>query len=192
MIRRESIAANAASPYAQAVRMALVAYIMLALLIGFGSAVQVGMIASLARSRGPTEAAWISILASVAVLALVFGLRAVRGDPPSLPSPFNALVTFTIVAGLSGVALAVSLRGLNPVLAVTGVFGFAYLLAAAFLAPRIGIALFASAVTAGTLAGSVLLDHVGAFGADIQRASLVRLAGLFALILGVVLVRTGR
>jgi uncharacterized membrane protein YdcZ (DUF606 family) len=60
------------------------------------------------------------------------------------------------------------------------------------LAPKIGIALFSATVTVGTLTGSVLLDHYGAFGADVQRATLVRIIGLLALFLGVVLVRSGR
>jgi transporter family-2 protein len=83
-------------------------------------------------------------------------------------------------------------RGVNPVLAVTGVFGFIYLMGAGFLAPRIGIALFASSVTAGTLIGSVALDHWGAFGADVHRIGIMRMAGLLLLVLGVIFVRYGR
>jgi transporter family-2 protein len=167
-------------------------YIVLALAIGFGASLQTGMIASLGRSRGPTEAAWISLLATLSAVAIVFGLRALRGSPPSLPSPLDSVFIFAGIAALGGLALSVSLRGLSPYLAVTGLFGFAYLVSAGFLAPRLGIALFASAVTAGTLFGSVALDHFGAFGVDVQRASVMRILGLLALVLGVVLVRTGR
>lgn len=167
-------------------------HITLALVIGVGAAFQTGMIASLGRSRGPTEAAWISLLATLCGLALAFGLQSLRGNRPSLPAPFDGVIIFVIISLLAGAALAVSLRGLDAYLAITGLFGFAYLVAAGFLAPRIGIALFASAVMIGTLAGSVALDHVGAFGGEIQRVSLFRVLGLLALIFGIVLVRSGR
>lgn len=167
-------------------------YLLFAVTIGFGSAVQTGLIGSLARNRGPTEAAWISLLATLCGLAVIFSARALAGNPASLPSPLNGFAPFVVIAVLGGMAMVVSLRGIGPHYAITGLFGFAYLVAAGFLAPRLGIALFASAVTAGTLIGSVALDHVGAFGLDAQRVSAVKVMGLIALIIGVVLVRTGR
>ena len=75
---------------------------------------------------------------------------------------------------------------------IAGVFGFTYLFGAAYLGPRVGVALFASAVTAGTLVGSVWLDHVGAFGGGVYRVDGLRIAGLIALFAGVVLVRASR
>ena len=153
---------------------------------------QTGLIGSLARSRGPTEATWISLLATLCGLAVIFSARSLAGNPASLPAPLNGLWPFVAIAFLGASAMIVSLKGIGPHYAVTGLFGFAYLVAAGFLAPRIGIALFASAVTAGTLIGSVALDHVGAFGLDPQRASIVKITGLFALVIGVVLVRLGR
>jgi uncharacterized membrane protein YdcZ (DUF606 family) len=167
-------------------------YLLMAISIGFGSALQTGMVASIARARGPMEAAWVSLLASLCGLALVFGIRALRHHPPELPPPFENALIFVAILFAALVALTLSIRGVSPYLAVAGVFGFAYLFSAAFLAPRIGIALFASAVTAGTLFGSVGLDHIGAFGADIQRLSFLRVVGLAALIGGVLLVRTSR
>lgn len=160
--------------------------------IGFGSAVQTGLIGSLARNRGPTEAAWVSLLATLCGLAVIFSARAIAGNPANLPAPLNGLTPFAIIAVLGGMAMIVSMRGVGPHYAITGLFGFAYLVAAGFLAPRLGIALFASAVTAGTLIGSVALDHIGAFGLDAQRVSVMKLMGLFALIFGVILVRTSR
>lgn len=164
-------------------------YIFLAIAIGVGSAFQTGMVASLGRARGPTEAAWISLLASVVGLAIVLGARAMRGNGPSLPSPMNAVLFYACVIIVAGAALIISLRGLDFYLGVTGLFGVAYIASAAFLAPRIGIALFASAITAGTLFSSIGLDHIGAFGADIRAINLVRVLGVALLFLGVVLVR---
>jgi len=170
-------------------RMTQAIYIGAALLIGFGSAVQVGMIGSLGRQRGTFEATLISMLASVLGLAAFLVIRALRSEPPQLPSPMNEPLVYVVLGGVATVALVVSMRGLQPYLSAAGLFGFLYVVSAAFLAPRIGIALYVSAVTAGTLIGSVALDHLGAFGAEMQRVTLVRGLGLLALILGVVLVR---
>jgi len=167
-------------------------YILLALAIGLGSALQVSLVASVGRLRGPIEATWISLLATLAGVTLIFALRSLRHQAPELAAPFNGVAVFAAIGLAAGLALAVSLQGLPSYLAVTGLFGFSYLVAAAFLAPRIGIALFVSAVTAGTLLGSVALDHLGAFGAEAHRVSLLRLVGVAALFLGVVLVRSGR
>jgi len=170
-------------------RMTQAIYIGAALLVGFGSAVQVGMIGSLGRQRGTFEATLISMLASVLGLAAFLVIRALRSEPPQLPSPMNEPLVYVVLGGVATVALVVSMRGLQPYLSAAGLFGFLYVVSAAFLAPRIGIALYVSAVTAGTLIGSVALDHLGAFGAEMQRVTLVRGLGLLALILGVVLVR---
>jgi uncharacterized membrane protein YdcZ (DUF606 family) len=172
--------------------MTQILYVLAALFIGAGSALQIALIGSLGRLRGPTEAAWISALGTFGGMALVFGVQALRHDPPNLPSPFNTVATYAAAALVATACLVICLRGLDPYLAITGLFGFTYLLGAGYLAPRIGVALFASAITVGTLGGSVGLDHIGAFGGIVQRISFVRIAGLAFLMLGVVMVRSGR
>ncbi len=189
--RGERIAVNQAEPYALP-NMAQLLYLAVALLIGLGSAVQVGMLANIGRLRGPMEATWISLLATLGGVGLIFAIRSLRADRPELPSPFDNLFVFGAIGIGAGIALGVSLRGLSPYLAITGLFGFSYLMAAGILVPRIGIALFVSAVTAGTLLGSVALDHVGAFGADVHRLSFLKLLGVMVLFAGVALVRSGR
>jgi len=131
-------------------RMTQAIYIGAALLIGFGSAVQVGMIGSLGRQRGTFEATLISMLASVLGLAAFLVIRALRSEPPQLPSPMNEPLVYIVLGGVATVALVVSMRGLQPYLSAAGLFGFLYVVSAAFLAPRIGIALYVSAVTADT------------------------------------------
>ena len=168
-------------------------YLLLAIGIGAGSAIQTGMVGSLARARGPTEAAWISIMASMAGLALVLAFRSLRGAyAPSLPAPMNTLPFYLVATLLSFLSLAVALRGVHWYLGITGFFGIAYVVSAAFLAPRIGIALFASAITAGTLFGAIALDQMGAFGADPRPVSFLRLVGVLLLFIGVIVVRAGR
>jgi transporter family-2 protein len=154
--------------------------------------VQIGMLGSLARLRGATEASWINVLATFVGLGVVFAAAAFKHRPPNLPLPFNNLPVFLLLGAAALLALAVSLRGVDAYLGVAGFFGFIYVVGASALAPRIGIALFACAITVGTLAGSVYLDHIGAFGADVQKLTLVKGIGLLALVLGVFLVRFGR
>jgi uncharacterized membrane protein YdcZ (DUF606 family) len=167
-------------------------YVLAALVVGLGSSIQVAFISQMGRLRGATEASWINMLASVVGLSVALILEGVRSHAPNLPAPFNNLTSFVVVLLIAGLSLAVSMRGLSPYLAFSGLIGFMYVFGAGVLAPKIGIALFASTVTVGTLAGSVVLDHYGAFGADVHRVNFLRIAGLTSLFLGVVLVRSGR
>jgi len=70
-------------------RMTDAIYISAALVVGVGSAVQVGMIGSLGRQRGAFEATLISMLASIVGLAVFLVLRSLRDNPPELPSPLD-------------------------------------------------------------------------------------------------------
>ncbi|HLF71567.1 MAG TPA: DMT family transporter [Dehalococcoidia bacterium] len=168
-------------------------YILAALFVGVTSAFQISMLAALGRSpRGPLEATWISMLASVIGATLAFNYRILKGDPPNVPAPFNNALMMLALCGAGLVALLISMRGIHWYYGLAGLAGFAYVIAASFLGQRIGIALFVSSVTAGTLLGSVVLDHFGAFGNAEQRLSFVRMAGVVALMAGVVLVRSGR
>jgi transporter family-2 protein len=167
-------------------------YVFLAMMIGIGSAVQIGFIGQLGRLRGPTEASWVSAIGTVTGIAVIFAIQSLRHDPPSLPSPFNTAAPFAAIAVLMAAALTVGVRGLDPYFALAGLFGLTYLFGAGYLAPRIGIALFAGATTAGTLIGALALDHFGAFGGVVQRISMVRIVGVVTLLAGVVLLRSGR
>ena len=167
-------------------------YVVMAMAVGVGSAVQVGLVGQMGRLRGPEEATWISVLGTVTGMALLFSVQSLRNDTPNLPSPFDTLAPFVAIAVLAAAALAIGVRGLDPYMAIAGVFGLLYLFGASFLAPRVGIALFVGAVTAGTLVASVGLDHFGAFGGVVQRISVVRVVGLVALLAGVMLLRSGR
>ncbi len=167
-------------------------YVLMAMGVGVGSAVQVGLVGQMGRLRGPTEASWISVLGTVTCMAFVFTVQSLRQEAPNLPSPFNTVAPFAVIAAFAATGLVIGVRGLDPYLAITGVFGLLYLFGASFLAPRIGIALFVGSVTAGTLLASVGLDHVGAFGGLVQRISMVRVLGLLTLFVGVLLIRSGR
>jgi transporter family-2 protein len=167
-------------------------YVLMAMGVGVGSAVQIGLVGQMGRLRGPEEASWVSVLGTMTGMALLFTVQSIRNETPHLPSPFDTLAPFVAIAVLAGGALLIGLRGIDLYLGIAGVFGLLYLVGASFLAPRVGIALFVGGVTAGTLIASVGLDHVGAFGGVVQRISVVRIVGLVALMGGVVLIRSGR
>jgi uncharacterized membrane protein YdcZ (DUF606 family) len=80
-------------------------------------------------------------------------------------------------------------RGLAPYLVVCGLFATAYLLTVGFAVPRIGAALFLGAATAGTLFGSAVYDHLGAFGSEQHATTLPRAGGIGVNFLGVIMVR---
>lgn len=164
-------------------------YILLAMSAGLGSAIQSGLIGALSRARGPVEAAFISVLASICAMAAVLGYRALKGAQPSLPAPFDSVFVYIGVILVAGTALAVTIRGVDAYLALAGLFGFLYLFAAAFVAPRAGIALFAASITAGTMLGAVAVDHFGAFGGAVVRINLPRILGVAMLLAGVALIR---
>lgn len=164
-------------------------YLSLAVLVGVGAATQSALLAAMGRDKGPYEGTWINMLAAIGGLAVLFIARAVSGRSPMLPAPFSQPATFAVVVILTGVALAISVRGLNPVYAITGLFAIAYLLGIGYGAPRIGIALFVAGVTVGQLAGALAYDHIGAFGLDVHHASLTRIAGLGVVFAGALIVR---
>ena len=158
--------------------------------VGLGAAVQVAMLAAIQRERAPLEAGWISILGTAVGLAVLLAIRAGRGDGLELPSPFDRAWLFATVAVLAAAGLAVAFRSGQAYLAVAGLFGAAFIVAAASLAPRLGVALLLSAVTAGTLAGALTMDHLGAFGGEVQRVTVTRLVGVLVVMAGVVIVRS--
>lgn len=160
-----------------------------AIAIGFGAAVQTSMLGAMGRARGPSEAAWLSVLTTVCGLAVLLGSRAWRGDPPLLPFPLDRLWLYIAVALVTGAGVLLGLRGLHPSFAVSGLFGLAFIIGAATIAPRIGIALFISAAIAGQLIGAMTMDQIGAFGAAVHGVTPMRLAGAALLLTGVVLVR---
>lgn len=160
-----------------------------ALGIGFGAAIQTSMLGAMGRARGPSEAAWLSVLGTVLGLSAVLAVRAARGDTPLLPPPFDRGTIYTVIAIGTAVGIALATRGIAPYFAVTGLFGLAFIIGAATIGPRLGIALFISAAIAGQLLGAVALDAVGAFGGNVHGITPLRVAGATMLLAGVALVR---
>jgi bacterial/archaeal transporter family-2 protein len=164
-------------------------WITVVVLLGSTQALQVALLGAMNRERGPAEAAYVSILGTITGLSLALAIRGLLGSRPTLPPPFDQPATTGAIAVAGGVLLVLALRGLPAAYAVTGLFAVPYLLAASYLAPKIGVGLFVAALIAGQLGGGVLLDHLGAFGAAARPIDAIRMLGVAALLAGVVLVR---
>ena len=164
-------------------------WIVVVVALGVAQAIQVALLGAISRSRGPAEAAFISILGTAAGLAVALSLRGVFGTRIVLPPPFDHPAVIGAVAVVSALLLALVLQGLPAGYALTGMGAVPFLLSASFLAPRIGIGLFLAAFVAGQIGGGVLLDHLGAFGTTVRPADAWRLLGIGALLVGVALVR---
>ena len=160
-----------------------------ALSLGVGASVQVSMLGSIGRDRGPVEAGWLSIFGTVAGIALVLAIRTARDDAVDLPVPFDRWWVFAVIGLLAVGVLVLGFHGPSAYMAGVGLFGAAFIIGGSALAPRLGVALLFSAVTAGTLGGALVMDHIGAFGNEAQRVTLLRLAGVLVVLGGVMIVR---
>jgi bacterial/archaeal transporter family-2 protein len=157
--------------------------------LGVTQALQVALLGAMNRARGPAEAAYVSILGTLAGLTLALAIRGLMGSRPVLPAPFDHPALTGAIALASGTLLALLMRGLPGGYALTGLTAVPYLLAASYLAPRIGVGLFLGALIAGQLGGGVVLDHFGVLGTATRPVDAIRVLGVVALLAGVVLVR---
>jgi bacterial/archaeal transporter family-2 protein len=64
-----------------------------------------------------------------------------------------------------------------------------YVIAITFLAPRLGVGNAIRLVVTGQIVAAVVIDHVGAFGAVVQRLTVGRAIGVLLMIVGVILAR---
>ncbi len=166
-----------------------VVYITVAILAGLISATQVGLIGAITRERGPFEATWISMLGSLAGMALLIGVLSAVDRSPNLPSPFESTWLYVLLFVIMAGSLIVAGQGLPHYVLVTGLSSIPYRLAASWAGPRIGIAVFFAAVVTGQLTGSVALDHFGAFGTAPRPVDIARGVGIVALVGGLILIR---
>ena len=64
-----------------------------------------------------------------------------------------------------------------------------YVISITFLAPRLGVGNAIRLVVTGQIVAAVIIDHVGAFGAVVQRLTMGRAIGAVLMIIGVILAR---
>jgi len=141
--------------------------LLIAALIGAAFAAQPAINAVAAQSLGSALPA--TVLSVAITLLASIGLMVVTGTTPGVAS-FATLPWWVVMGGLIGV------------LVVAG---------GASIVPITGAALFFVTFVAGQLLGSVVLDHIGAFGLAVREISPLRLLGLLCTFAGVLLVRFG-
>ncbi len=140
-----------------------------------------------------------------AIIAVVIGGAAASLQAPTnakltaaVGSPVNAaFVSFavgTVALGILALALQArpdmaASRALPWYAWVGGLYGAAFVVAATWGAPRLGVATTIILMVAGQLLLGLVLDHIGFLGMPKQPISLGRVAGVGLVIAGVLMVR---
>ena len=166
--------------------------LLLAVLIGLAMATQWSILGSLGRESGSLQIAWFSGLTPLSVLGLLVVANRVFSGADY--SAFNSIIRYEwliIITLVGSIGLVTVANNLPWWSFCSGLFGLALIVGAAYLVPRIGVAEFFVAVTLGSAIGGVILDHIGAFGNPTTLFSPLRILGLLAIMLGVLLVRIG-
>jgi transporter family-2 protein len=101
---------------------------------------------------------------------------------------FVAVAAWTIVIREPLPSLA-TLRQVPPYGWLGGLIVASYVIAITFLAPRLGVGNAIRLVVTGQILAAVIIDHLGAFGAVVQRLTIGRAIGAGLMILGVILAR---
>ncbi len=166
--------------------------IAIAITVGLASALQTAMLGAMGRGRAPIEAAWVSLLGSIVGISLVMLVRATRGEAHAMPQPLDRPWPYAAALAVALAILVLSMRGLPWYFGLAGLGGVIYLATAALLVPRLGVAIFFGATTAGSVIGALVIDQLGAFGATPAPASVARVGGLGLILVGVVVARLGK
>jgi bacterial/archaeal transporter family-2 protein len=72
---------------------------------------------------------------------------------------------------------------------IGGLLGAFFVTATIILLPRIGVALTISLIIAGQMLTALVMDHFGLLGLEVRQISVMRVAGMILISLGVVLIR---
>lgn len=128
------------------------------------------------------------------VLAVHLSMNGKVGAVIGNPRVANALfwcigAVGAIVIGLTGWQSGAlqPLNQVHPLLLTAGLFGASLVFAIAWLIPQVGAGPVMIALLAGQILGGLLMSHYGMLGSPVQPITMVKLAGVAFMILGVVL-----
>ncbi len=136
------------------------------------------------------------ILLGGALLAIQSPLNAQLGK--AVGSPVNAALVSFLVGSVALIIVAAVQRNAPDGMAtralpwyawIGGLCGAVFVSAAAYTAPKLGVATMLSLAIASQLLTALVLDHFGALGMREQPISAGRIAGMVLVILGVLVVR---
>lgn len=129
--------------------------------------------------------------AAIAVQAAVnAGLAARIGLGAALIVSTTIVLAFTVAFHFASGGTTLSLPAGAPwYVYLGGACGFAFILATAFVFPRLGGASSVALVVLGQGATALLLDHYGLLGLEREPVSLSRIGGFALIVAGVVLLR---
>jgi len=150
------------------------------------------MIGAVGRERGGEEATFLHMDTLAAGLSLVMAAYALRGSAPSFLRPLNSAASMALLGAALGVVALLSARGLEWYYATTGVMSVAIFLLITWSLVRLSLGLYFASITLGQVAGSLVMDQIGAFGAPEHELTLLRAIGVLLVAAGVVVVRAGK
>ncbi len=99
-----------------------------------------------------------------------------------------ALLVCVVVAGTPMTSLT-AVKDAPPIAWAGGLFGAFFVTAAVLLVPRMGVAMTFSALIAGQMIVTLIIDHYGLLGVPVKEVSLARIAGILLIATGVILIR---
>ena len=103
-----------------------------------------------------------------------------------------ALLACAMALAISGQAAALAALPAQPKhLFLAGLFVAFYVLSVTFVAPRFGVGNAVFCVLLGQMIAATLIDQFGLFGAAVHTVSLIRAAGIIAMVGGLVLIQRG-
>lgn len=138
-------------------------------------------IALLAGAMMPTQAATNSQMA------------AVTGSPilAAFLSFLVGTVALFVCVVFSGTPMTsfAAVKDAPPIAWAGGLFGAFFVTAAVLLVPRIGVAMTFSALIAGQMIVTLIIDHYGLLGVQVREVSFARIGGILLISAGVILIR---
>lgn len=94
-----------------------------------------------------------------------------------------------VIASGTPVASFVEIKNAPAIAWIGGLLGAFFVTSAVILVPRLGVAMTFSAMIAGQMLLTLIIDHFGLLGVEVRPVNWARIAGIVLITLGVILVR---
>ena len=98
------------------------------------------------------------------------------------------LFVYVVASGTPSTSFA-AIKEAPPIAWIGGLLGAFFVTSAVILVPRIGVAMTFSAMIAGQMLLTLIIDHFGWLGVEVRPMSWTRIAGIILITGGVILIR---